>query len=109
MAIAQSRKAGVWMRDCEGLLHPDMGKVSLSHKALQNSFSLWFSFCGHESQMFSSANKITKSCFCFFSVAKLLIISNNSQVLRGEVMLSRDQRGEEAKNSQIFRNANHMG
>lgn len=28
MDIAQSVKAGEWIRDCEGLLHPDVEKVS---------------------------------------------------------------------------------
>lgn len=38
MGIARSVKAGEWMRDCEGLLHPDMENVSWVTQAT----TVWF-------------------------------------------------------------------
>lgn len=38
IATAQDMKAGVWMRDCEGLLHPDMENVSWVTQGTKEQF-----------------------------------------------------------------------
>lgn len=72
MAIAQSMKAGVWMGDCEGLLHPDMENV-LGHTRHYRTVSVYSShFVVMNHKCFPLQIKSQRDAF-FFSVVMLLI------------------------------------